>query len=425
MKVFGGIKMGRIGGPFNKRLVKRPSFLPDVVDIQESNKLVIDPPRSIKLGIIINHMTGEEMGDFYLPFDTREHETGVIIIGATGSGKSVALGRIHSELAFQYSRSQTIFDFKNQYRLAYKPNDNPKHVEILKANGERPRGVNAVRCFLPVHIIDRWGEEFCKLNYGYSDTWRMSINDCDAAGLLMLGQKETEGRGYVNILDAAMTVVRRRDGKITIDSLTDELEAMKEELPGSKKSVDALTSMMATLVKTRVLADKGNNILELMHPPKKPGLGGEFFVFNLAGAGPDDIQTKGMLVNLLNGICHTLKTRLDVQPVLGLEEASVFFGRDSINPYLKGALNQLHYVVGRTEGILRIYVFQKKEQVPIGLLDDKGVSIVIETMNNFTLGNGESIFGAGYAKIYMRNLTFMPSDVSLVRILPPKCQILS
>ncbi len=411
--------------PFNKHIVKRPSYLKtDILDIRESNKVNVDPPRYIKLGIQLDPMTGQEIGDFFLPFDTREHEPAAIIIGGSGSGKTVALARIHSELSFQYSRSQTILDFKNQYRMSYLPNDNPKHIEILKKYGEAPRGVGVVKCFLPIHIIDRWGEDFCRATYGYTDTWKMRINDCDASGLLMLGQKETEGRGYVNILDAAMAVVRRREGKLTIDTLNEELEATQEETPGSKKSVAALTTMISSLVKTRVLGDDGNDVLELMHPPRKPGIGGDFFVFNLSGAGPDDIQTKGMLVNLINGICHRLKTRLEVQPVIGIEEASTFFSKDA-PIYLKNAFNQLHYVVGRTEGIFRIYVYQRKEQTPSNLLEDKGTPILIETMNNFLLGNGEQLSRAGLAKVHIRNVAFMSSDVFLIQVLPPKCKVLS
>lgn len=409
--------------PFSLRLIKRPHFK-NISDIRENNKVNVDPPRYIRLGIQLDPMNGTEIGDFYLPFDSREHEPAAIIIGGSGSGKSVCLARIHSELSFQYSRSQTILDFKNQYRLAYLPNDDSKHIKILRKYGESPRGISAVKCFLPIHIIDRWGEDFCRANYGYSDTWKMRINDCDASGLLMLGQKETEGRGYVNILDAAMSVLRRRDGKITMDSLLQELEVTEEEAPGSKKSVAALTSMLYALEKTRVLADNGNDVLELMHKPRKPGVGGDFFVFNLSGAGPDDIQTKGMLVNLINGICHRLKTNLDIQPVLGIEEASTFFNRNSPT-YLKDAFNQLHYVVGRTEGIFRIYVYQRKEQTPINLLEDKGLPILIETMNNFMLGNGEQIFKAGLAKVHIRNTTFMSSDVFLIQVLPPKCKVLS
>lgn len=416
--------MGNVKSPFSGRLVKRPSFKQDMAGVRDDNRIIVDPPRFIKLGIALDPMTGVPIGPFYLPFDEREHEPAVLVIGGSGSGKSVCMGRIHSELAFQYSRSQTIFDFKNQYRLSHLPNDDPKHIEILKNNGESPKGIRKVTCFLPIHIIDRWGEDFCRANYNYSDTWRMSINDCDASGLLMLGQKETEGRSYVNLLDAIMAVIRRRDGKITIDSLLAELEATKDEQPGSKKSADAIGSMIDALVKTRVLADKGNDIMELMHPPRKPGLGGDFFVFNLSGAGPDDIQTKGMLVNLINGICHKLKTNLHVQPVIGIEEASTFFNKSS-SPYLINALSQLHFVVGRTEGIFRIYVYQKKEQIPLGLLEDKGIPIVIETLNNFTLGNGQQLFGTGYAKVYMRNMGFMPSDASLIRVLPPKCKIIS
>jgi len=409
--------------PFNRQMVKRPHF-ENIMDIRESNKVTIDPPRYIKLGIELDPMTGNEIGDFYLPFDTREHEPAAMIIGGSGSGKSVCLGRIHSEISFQYSRSNTILDFKNQYRYADLPNDNPKHVKILKHYGENPRGVNGVKCFLPVHIIDRWGEDFCRANYNHTDTWKMSINDCDAAGLLMLGQKETEGRGYINILDAAMAIVRRRDGKITLDSLVQELEVTEEEAPGSKKSVAALVSMLYSLEKLKVLADKGNDIMTLMHKPGRPGLGGDFFIFNLAGAGPDDIQTKGMLVNLLNGICHRLKTNLDVQPVLGIEEASTFFDKNAQH-YLKTAFNQLHYVVGRTEGIFRIYVYQKKEQVPTGLLEDKGLPILIEMMNSFLLGNGQYLNKPGLAKVHIRNVTFMSPNVYLIQVLPPKCKILS
>jgi len=881
-------KIGNFRSPFKQRLVKRPAFVQDTSQLRNDNRLVIDPPRFIKLGIVLDPMTGQPMGDFFLPFDTREHEPAIIIIGGSGSGKSTALARIHSELSFQYGRSQTIFDFKNQYRLSYMPNDDPKHIEILKANGESPRGIGNVQCmtgdnnirlrdgsfitikylydnfntitspevlscndvnyniefkhiknivkrrtlpnekiyeiktigghslnvtgnhkvytwnnglkekhasrlttndylissrhskidisnsllqdsdvvvlsyllgdghfgktknmfqfintnqemlddfennikkskftsyrriqrkgtkysyiivnsgigkghnnnrendinnqinkfksifninpmtdldsnnkyipdiifktslyqkslflnrlfscdgtvsktkstiiieyssnsidlcigisqllldfginsaisninngmtnskkigdyisyrlsitgasnlklylekigfihkdkhdllsnnitgidwniipniklwlnrlynqiislsgakyrdmknkvrnklrslrilkdteksptrhslkeilnvlvsinpkikesfdfknlsyiinsdiifykikkitnkiddfvydievndnhnfftgsslsflihncFLPVHIIDRWGEDFCRANYNYTSTWRMSINDCDAAGLLMLGQKDIEGRGYVNLLDAIMSVLRRRDGKLTIDNVKSELDAIKEEQPASRRSADSLLMMIDTLVKTRVLADDGNSILELMHAPKKPGKGGDFFIFNLSGAGPNDIQTKGMLVNLINGVCHTLKTHLDIQPVIGIEEASTFFGRSS-SQYLKDSLSQLHYVVGRTEGIFRIYVYQKKEQIPEGLLDDKGVPIVIETLNNFTLGNGEQMYGAGLAKVYLRHMQFMPNDASIIRVLPPKCKIIS
>ncbi len=423
MKMF-KIKIGNFQAPFRQRLVKRPAFVQDNSQIRDNNRLVVDPPRFIKLGVELDPMTGNPIGDFFLPFDTREHEPAAIVIGGAGSGKSTCLARIHSELSFQYGRSQTIFDFKNQYRLSYLPNDDPKHIAILKENGESPKGIGSVQCFLPVHIIDRWGEDFCRANYNYTSTWRMSINDCDAAGLLMLGQKDIEGRGYVNLLDAIMSVLRRRDGKLTIDSVKNELEAIKDEQPASKRSADSLLMMIDTLVKTRVLADDGNSIMELMHAPRKPGKGGDFFIFNLSGAGPNDIQTKGMLVNLINGICHTLKTHLEVQPVIGIEEASTFFGRQS-SEYLKAALSQLHYVVGRTEGIFRIYIYQKKEQIPEGLLDDKGVPIVIETLNNFTLGNGEQKFGSGLAKVYLRHMTFMPQDAKLVRILPPKCKIIS
>lgn len=425
MRVLPGMTvMKRMRSPFNVRLVKRPHFVPDVVDLQEGNKVNVIPPRYIKLGVNLSPVTGEPLGDFYLPFDDREHEPAMLIYGGSGSGKSTTLMRIHSELAIRYGRSQTIFDFKNQYRFANQPNNNPKHVEILRAHGEEPRGINTIKCYLPVHIVDRWGDEFCKSNYNHTNTWKMNINDCDAAGLLLLGQKEAEGRTYVNVLDAAMSEVRRNYKKLTIDTLNEELQTTLIEEPGSKKSVDTLMSMISSLVKLRVLGDDGNSILELMHPPKRPGQCGDVFVFNLSGAGPTDVQTKGMLVNLINGICHTLKIRTDVQPVVGIEEASTFFGRDS-GEYLLGALNQFHYVVGRSEGIFRIYVYQNAKQMPPGLYEDVGIPIVIETMNNIRLGNHQQLFGAGLAKVSIRHTSFMANDVFLVRVLPPKCRLVS
>jgi hypothetical protein len=417
----------RLGGarsPLSGRLVKRPSFVKNMTEVRENNKLMIDPPRFIKLGIDLDPITGEELGPFYLPFDSREHEPAMLIFGGSGSGKSTCLARIHSELSFQYSRSQTIFDFKNQYKLAYMPNDNPKHIEILNRYGEVPRGVPKVQCFLPSHIVDRWGEDYCMANYNYTDTWKMGINDVDPSGLLMLGQKETENRGYVNMLDAIMAVIRKRDGKITIGSLKAEIEANQDELSGAKRSGDALLMMIDSLVKLGVLADVGNDVLTLMHPPRRPGIGGDFFVFNLSGAGPDDIQTKGILINMINAICHRLITNLHVQPVIGIEEASSFFGKDSAKNMLS-ALSQMHYVVGRSEGIFRIYVYQKKEQVPLGIEDDKGTPLVIETVNNFTLGNGQPLFGAGFAKVTIKDMIFMPSDNHIIRVLPPRCKIIS
>lgn len=414
----------RFHSPFNRNIVKRPSFKVDPVQIQESNKENVEPPRWIKLGRELSTVTGEDLGDFYLPFDTREHEPAIIIIGGSGSGKTTCLARIHTEVAFRYGRSQTIFDFKNQYRFVNEPNDNPKHVEILRAHGEEPKGVSGMKCYLPIHIVDRRGEAFCRDEYHYTNTWKMNINDCDAAGLLMLGQKDSEGRTYVNILDAAMAVVRRRDKKITMDTLREELESTAEEDKGSKRSVDSLLSMMSALKKTRVLDDDGNSILDLMHAPKRMGQSGEFFVFNLSGAGPNDIQTKGMLVNLINAICNNLITNRDIQPVLGIEEASAFFSKDS-SEYLLAALNLLHYVLGRSLGIMRIYVYQNRKQVPPGLLDDVGVPILIETMNNFLLGNGEQLYGAGLAKVFVRHTSFMKNDAYLIRVLPPKCRVVS
>lgn len=335
---------------------------------------------------------------------------------------SVALARIESEISFNYSRSILIFDFKNQYRFAYLPNDNLKHVEILRMHGETPRGINSTKCFLPVHVVNKYGDEFCKLTYGYTDTWSLTLNDCDTAGLLMLGQKELEGMAYILFLESAITTIRKRDGIITIDSLIDELSALKEEEGTSKKSVDTIIGMVRALEKMGILSDKGNSILELMHPPRRPGLGGDVFIFNLAGAGPDDIQTRGILINLLNAICHTLKNKINVQPVIAIEEASSFFSKES-SQNMRTALNQLHYVMGRSLGIFRLYIYQRKNQIPLDLFDDKGVSILIETMNNFQLGNGQQLSGAGIAKVTIRDVTFMPNDVFLVKILPPRCKV--
>ena len=414
--------MGKVRSPFATRLVKRPSYQLDKNQIIEGNKLPIDPPRFIKLGIQLDPNTGQEIGDFYLPFDDREHEPAALIWGGSGSGKSVALARIESEISFNYSRSILIFDFKNQYRYAYLPNDNPRHIEILKAHGEAPRGISNTKCFLPIHVVNKYGDEFCKLTYGYTDTWKLTLNDCDTAGLLMLGQKELEGMAYILFLESAITTVRKRDGVITIASLIDELSASKEEEGTSKKSVDTIIGMIKALSKMGILTDKGNSVLELMHPPRRPGLGGDVFIFNLAGAGPDDIQTRGILINLLNGICHSLKNKINIQPVLAIEEASSFFSREATQN-MKTALNQLHYVMGRSLGIFRLYIYQRKNQIPLDLMDDKGVSILIETMNNFQLGNGQQLSGAGIAKVTIRDVTFMPNDLFLVKILPPRCKV--
>lgn len=426
-----GMFRGRFGGgvesAFDKPLVKRASFKGVVEEdewSQEDEKLPINPPRYIKMGVELDPHTGEEIGDFYLPFDNREQEPACIVIGGAGSGKSTCITRVFSELAFDYGRSVLVLDSKNQYKFADQPNDNPKHLEILATQGESPRGIPKISCFVPQYIIEEEGEQFCMDNYSYTSSFKLKIGECKGEGLLLLGGKDTEGKTYVNLLISCMALVKRRDGVVSLDALVEEIEAKALEKKGYNKSADALIAMLDSLVDTSVIGDKGTSVTDMMHEPKPARKSGELFVFNVAGAGPDDPRTKGMLVCILNGMSQTLKTQLNVQPVLVLEEASTYFGKDS-STQLKRAFNNLHYVVGRSLGIFRIYVYQRATQIPNKLLEDEGISIVIECVKNFTLRSGEQMVGSGIAKVHIKNTVFMPSNYFLVKVTPPKCKLIS
>lgn len=425
----------RWGGrtPFKKRLVHRPIQPPTINDFEDMADDVYDiyPPRAIKLGVLIDEFTGEEIEDFWLPIADEAHEPSIALIGGSGSGKTVAATRLIDEMRRRYGRSLLIFDSKNQYINMNKENEDKNHMEILERIGEKTSGCDEIKIYIPKHVIRKDGEEFCKLTYQYTDDWIINTGDIDATALLMLGQKKLSDRDYINVLASIIDNLRvkeREEGlKFNLDTIIDELEAEKEEMPAKKRSVDTLMVMIDNLAKGGIIADDGNSVMELFHKPKR--INGNVVIFNTAGSSPDDIQTKGLITNMVSSISQKLKLYIDKVtklpmycPIILIEEASLYYGKNTDSKMLE-AFNHLQNVMGRTAGIMRVYVFQNDKQPAEGLIDNDNMQIIIRMMQSVTLKNGRQIFGKGYAWVNIRNVDFMQDQSFLVRIYPPKCEI--
>lgn len=421
--------------PFkNKSMVRRPIESPQNFEIEDYAKVeIIDAPRSVFLGIRLDEATGEEIEEFHLPLDDESHETSIAFIGGSGSGKTVGITRFLDELRWDYGRSVLIFDSKNQYIHMNEPNKDEKHIKILEEYGEKPRGVNNLRIYVPNHIIKKDGTEYCKMMYEYTNTWIIKTGNVDATGLLLLGNKELSGKDYVLILggvvDSLKEDARENGVKFTIDNLIAQLEMEKEEMSAKKRSTDTLEVMIDALVKAGIISDDGNEILELFHKPKRRD--GEVVIFNTAGSSPDDMQTKGLIANMISSICQELKLHINrktkipyYQPIIVVEEASIYYGRKTESKLLE-AFNQLQNVMGRSAGILRTYVYQNEKQAADGLLDNDNMQIIINTKQSIILkdGMGTQMHGKGLAWVKIRNVSFMPDTEFLIKILPPKCEI--
>lgn len=433
--------MGGVQTPFRRNIAHRPHF--DKSKVKYESPVIVEPkinaPRTILLGRRLDKETGEDMGPFHLPIDDISHEPSMLIEGGSGSGKSVCIARIFSEMIYE-GRSGTLCDFKGQYATMSNPNRNEKHLKILEEFGEVPRGLGEIDVWLPNHIVDRKGEDYCKFKYGYNKRYIIRTEDMDAGGMLLLGGKATEGKDYVMLLDTVLATLKKgaREGLVefTLDTIIDELNTLKEDVDGTKRSVDVLQIMLHNMITTGVIADKGTDIFELIDKPNKHGKSGKVSIFNTGAAGPDDIQSKGVMANFISALCNSLMTEWEVvngerinayRPILFIDEASTYFNSYSSNMVMS-AFNLLQYVDGRTLGICRGYVYQNTAQMPKNLKDSDSMPIYIKLQQFLDLvdlqGNvvGQ-INRPGLAKVSIKNVSFMQNQDFYVQILPPKCDI--
>lgn len=413
---------------------------PDDFNERPPEPKVFEAPRTIKLGIQLDKETGEPTGEFNLPMDDEAHETAIVFIGASGTGKTVGVTRIVDEMRRQYGRSVLIFDSKNQYKFMNKPNKDPNHIRILEEWGEVPSSAGNLRIYIPYHILRKNGKVFCETQYEYTNTWVIKTNQVDAAGMLMLGNKDTEGKDYVNLLAAIVDEMRERERDehipFNLETLKGEIRAEQEKGDGKERSTKSLLAMLDILERTSMISDDGNEIMELFHEPKRKEAG-DVMIFNTAGSSPEDIQTKGLITNMINGVCYELKKYINLKtkkpmykPIILAEEASVYYGSKSDNRLIR-AFDHLQNVVGRSLGIMRIYVYQNDKQPAKGLIDNDNVQIIIKTVQSLNLedeyGNipeyPEQISGKGLAIVTIRNVSFMDDATFYVQILPPRCDI--
>jgi hypothetical protein len=162
---------------------------------------------------------------------------------------------------------------------------------------------------------------------------------------------------------------------------------------------------------------------------------GDVVIFNTAASGAQDIQTKGLITNMITSICDKLKLEIDTKlriplyrPIIVIEEASQYYGKHSDVNMLQ-AMNSMQNVMGRTAGILRIYIYQNDKQPADGLLDNDNLQVIIRLYQSIKLPpsdyypQGKDVYKKGLARVQIRNVTFMQDAEWLVQILPPKCEI--
>jgi len=255
------------------------------------------------------------------------------------------------------------------------------HVAILEEFGETPIGMGNIDVLLPNHIVNRLGPDYCRLKYRYDKPYTIRTEDMDAGGLLLLGNKQTDGKDYVLLFDTLLATLKKdaRNGEMEYDinTIIDLLNQTKERIEGTKRSVNVIEIMLHNLVTAGVIADNGNSIFEFLEIPKKTGKLGKLSIFNTGAAGPSDVQSKGIIANLINGMMLSLMTeweRIDgkvvnaLRPGFFVDEASTYFSKEA-SSMVMSAFNNLQYVNGRTLGIFRGYVYQTKAQQPKDLTD--------------------------------------------------------
>ena len=438
---------GMVESPFHQNIIRRPHFSAvqphfdqePPIELPKKEEMAIHAPRTLLLGRRINKETGDDMGPFYLPIDDLWHEPSMVLEGGPGTGKSVAFARIISELILE-GRSLIICDYKGQYSVMSRPNTDPDHVRILEEFDETPVGMGNVDVWLPNHIVNRLGPEYCRLKYNYDRTYTIRTQDMDAGGLLLLGNKATEGKDYVLLFDTLLASLKKdaRNGELKYDMATilDLLNQVKENVDGTKRSVNVIEIMLHNLNAAGVIADDGNHIFEMIEKPKKGGKPGKLSIFNTGAAGPSDIQSKGIMANLINGMMMSLMTeweRVDGKdvnawrPGFFVDEASTYFSKDS-SSMVMSAFNSLQYVNGRTLGIFRGYVYQTKAQQPKDLTDSDTLPIYIKLQQSLPLYDSDGMQvdemnDKGLAIVSIKNVSFMKNQSFYVRILPPKCEI--
>lgn len=459
----GNVKMFNANSPFKKRLVRRPPPVPqsydDYLDNEADNLYEVTPPRSIKLGNIVDEYSGELIGEPYmLPIHDELHDPAVVVIGASGSGKTVTVSRLIDELRRDYARSLLILDAKNQYVEMNLANQDEGMCNILRENGEEPEGAENLKVFIPKNIIKKYGEEMAKEMFHYTHTWKIRTSEIDATGLLMIGQKAMSDRDYVNVIAAVIDnlneEMRNTGHETTIDDLMMAMQSEVERVPQKKRSIDPLIAMLDNLHQSSMLGDDGNSVLELLQKPytrvyktrdgdykyvtKKAG---DVTVFNSCG-NPQNITTKGLITNIINSLCNKLifefdkKTRIPLyRPILVIEEASMFYGKKSDSDMVD-AISQLQDVVGRSIHCMRIFVYQYREQAISGFLENDNVSCIINMVQSMNLRNhgdpddwkkwtGRQVSMKGLAIVEIRNVSFMPDWISVIQVLPSKCQVRS
>ncbi len=436
---------GGVQSPFHERIIRRPHFSayqpppPEPMEMPKKEEMKIYAPRTLLIGRRLDKETGEDLGPFNLPIDDLWHEPSIVLEGGSGAGKSVALARIVSELILE-GRSIILCDYKGQYSTMANPNTNPDHLAILKEYGEEPIGMGNIDVWLPNHIVNRLGPDYCSLKYKYNKTYTIRTEDMDAGGLLLLGGKATEGKDYVILLDTLLATLKKnaREGilKYNISTILDLLAKTREEVDGTKRSVNVIEIMLHNLISAGVLADDGNSIFEMLEKPRTDGKPGKLSIFNTGAAGPSDIQSNGIIANLMNGMMLSLMTEWDRvdgkeinawRPGFFVDEASTYFSKSSSDNVMS-AFNNLQYVNGRTLGIFRGYVYQTKAQQPKDLTDSDTLPIYIKLQQSLPLydSNGmqvDELNDKGLAIVSIKNVSFMKNQSFYVRILPPKCDI--
>jgi len=400
--------------PFYRSLASPIPRPPRVIEAE-----VIVPPRLITIGWQLNRYTGKRMGRMRLPLPAMDQECGVVITGASGTGKSVLVARIiHEMVANRYHRSALIIDAKTQYHKMQYPNENEAHLEKLSEMGEKPQGIKRVESFVPAHLAKRWDDwKFIEKNYHANKVLNVRAKDLSAGGMLAMGNKAAAERTYIKILENALITLGH---DVTVDKLKNTLSAMRFQL-GKKRSVDVLLDMLDNLVALDLIDDDGVNPISLFDRPHKRRRG-RLSIINTTISPPNDVSTVGLLANLFNGMCFELKKHPDIQPVVVIEEGQEYFSKWA-DPALLEALSNLHFVIGRTCRVFRIFCYQMIGQVPDWLANREGTPIRIHMRKNLELWSGGQKFGVGLGEIEIRNIGFMPDRRFYFECCPPPCAI--
>jgi DNA helicase HerA-like ATPase len=281
------------------------------------------------------------------------------IFGTTGGGKSNTI-QVLVEEAVRNGFAVIIFDVEGEYIFMDNPTD--RLIELLKAFGEEPKGLEDLRVYVPVSSTSR-----------RNDATRFSVSFVDSDKDIfseVVGLSRLEQLYFMDLIDNVMKTLPTSE-HITLGAVIERLrkrlviQADRGSLP--EFIAEAHTNLYSKLVLTSKLG-----LVDVDFPILKPSeflKSGRVSVVDFSDT--NDSTRNLVITNLLDSIFkHKMKSSETTSVLIVIEEAHTFISANKRDKMLATLLMLIELARrGRKRGLCLGFVTQQPAHLPSEILE--------------------------------------------------------